>query len=65
MLPEAHGDVRLLGPEQISDGEGGEAQKAPLTKREREREMFLSYIKLGHSGALGTFYCSNPDIIQL
>lgn len=41
VLPEAHGDVRLLGPEQISDGEGGEAQKAPLTKRERERDVFI------------------------
>ena len=38
VLPEAHGDVRLLGPEQISDGEGGEAQKAPLRKRKRQRQ---------------------------
>ncbi len=33
-LPEAQGDVRLLGPEQISDGEGGETLKAPLKDTE-------------------------------
>lgn len=37
-LPEAQGDVRLLGPEQISDGEGGETQKAPLRERKYKKD---------------------------
>ncbi len=35
-LPEAQGDVRLFGAQQVSDGEGGETQKAPLTEKVRE-----------------------------
>ena len=46
-LPEAERDVRLFGPEQISDGEGGETQKAPLTERERNKELCYGTLTTG------------------
>lgn len=40
-LPEAQGDVGLLGPEQISEREGGETQEAPLKDRVRQSCFIL------------------------
>lgn len=39
-LPETRADVTLFGPQQISDGEGGEAQKAPLEEKETDKFVF-------------------------
>lgn len=40
-LPEAQRDARLLGPEQISDREGGETQETPL--RDRKLKLKLNF----------------------
>lgn len=47
-LPEAQGDMRLFGLDQISEGNDIEMQETPLKDKRYLNEEGLSHFKLSH-----------------